>query len=263
MNIRELITNLLPGLLFIAFAIPNNSLANGNERKTGNPGEYEQTILLVADGVLDDPDDAVVLDPDCSFLRNEIGLNRKEIENFLAHSEAYFRDQFGLDFTQIPWENGSKVIPGVAQITIRKSTAESEYRAIYMGGKGINRPIYAGGLFVEILGTDVVYHGKFGGEDGKPAFPGDFLVSGFYSISQKNGKKPVIIRYLQGNVPTRLTLGGWQPFINNLFSSKWGQGIADGVATFEPMEDGSFRTVIRNVLTFPGRLPDAPIASFN
>lgn len=253
-------TNMVMAMALGTLVLPGVSIAKDkSELKLGKPGNYNQAIVLVSDGQFDSLDQARVPDPGFTFLRDDLGMTDDEIEAFITSREAQFRDRFGIDFSDVPWVNGIKNIPGVGNLMIGRFTPAIEYRAIYMNGRGVDLPVKAGGIFLTVMDMGVVYHGEYGGVAGKPAFPGDLIVSGFYLIERKNGRKSHIISFDQGDAPTRFTFEGWNIFTNTLSSQMWGDGISDGAATIEPQADGRFHSVIRNVLTFPGRLTDASL----
>lgn len=224
-----------------------------------NKTDYENIIILTSDGVLEQ-DQIRVLDPNRNFLRERIGLDDEEIDQFIKDEENYYLTQFGLDFTKVPWENSVKTIPGVAIMEIRTASDKINFRAHFINDGRDNYPVEEGGIFVNVIGEDVVYHGLFGGEEGKPAFPLDEIASGFYRINRGNNHKPQILHFRQSTAPTRLTFEGWKMFIHDIKSPVFGEGKSDGLATIQPdNESGNFRSVIRNVISFPGRLPDSEV----
>lgn len=225
-----------------------------------NKTDYDNVIIFTADGVFDEFSQARIIDPDGDFFIDRIGLDQQELENFIEEIENFYLTQFGLDFTQIPWQNGVKIIPGTAILEMRTFSDLLNYRVKLMSGKRVNFPLEAGGLFVTITGKNVIYHGLYGGDAGIPALPFDQLVSGYYWINRGEHHRPVILRFKQSNIPTHTTFEGWSLFFNDIESPIWGKGISDGAATIQPdIETGGFRSVIRNVITFPGRLPDVEI----
>jgi len=225
-----------------------------------NKTDYENVMILTSDGVFDEINQAHTPDPNRNFLRDRIGLDDGEIKQFLKDTENFYLSQFGLNFTNVPWENGVKIIPDVAIMEIRNFSDLINYRTKVINGKRVNYPVEAGGVFVNIIGRNVLYHGQFGGEEGKPAFPFDELASGYYWINQGHDKDPLILQFRQSTVPTRLTFEGWKMFISEISSPIFGEGKSDGLETIQQdKKNDRVRSIIRNVITFPGRLPDSEL----
>lgn len=219
-------------------------------------GDFQDIIMLTADHdfALGQPD--ILPDPDSNFLRDFINMSQKDIDDYRASVEAMVLDRFGLDFTNLPTDgNNFKVIPGVAMLGPVVFPQEFNYRALYMDGHGVHKTVRTGGFFVTVIGNGLIYHGEFGGALGKPALPGDLLASGFYHVAGRGDDEPTIIR-LQPNVPAHATPDGMVALKGEVFHPRFGAGLLDGLGGASPNPDGGHHNFVRNVMTFPGRLPD-------
>ena len=257
----------------------------------GQPGDFDQAIVFTADGTLanSDPFTLMMPDPDANGLRDALGWNNAQIGQFQQEAEAFFRDRFGLDFTNIKADSdGIKMIPGKAMFLFTRFSQEMGYRAVYMNGKATNRSVDTMGYIIVIMGTDVKYHGEFGGPEGQPAFPGEILAFGVYHIQEDKSKhrhphrhkdKPKHTHqhrhnnkhnhkhndgglggdfvFFQQDTPGRFSPEGLIGIFCDVFNSDWGSGKGEGTTATTPLPDGRAHVFIRNTLTFPGRRSDA------
>lgn len=238
-------------LIFSTLAYSGLSAASGSHDSTKS--DYKHVMLLVADATLNSPDivkSLLLPDPNADFLR-EIGFTTVDIDTYRQQREAVIRDNFGLDFSNVSADsNGFKVIPGVAMMFPYRWSPDGTYRVLDNDGHKVNWPVHPGGYVMLILGNNVLYHGKFGGVEGKPANPGEMLTFGYYKIIRP-GSKPLLVSFEQAHFPNRITPEGGITIPMEVTHPAWGAGLSRGFGALEPLPDGRAHVVSRNVLTFP------------
>lgn len=207
------------------------------------------------------PGDFSQLDAKQTFLRDIMGFNDAKIKAFRDATEAYFRDTFGFDFTQVTADqNNIKNIPGVSMMPFR-FTPQADMTVIFhsnVGHLSDHNRVRDGGYFAMIMGPGISYRGTYGGAAGKPASPGEFVVAGFYNIAslRRNSDDPdtsippIIINY-RALGPVRTTADGDMVLHCGLQHSSWGEGVGRGVQTIAPSDSSHLRVMQRSVLTFP------------
>lgn len=101
------------------------------------PEGFEKSLVYMMDGEYDPNDTSGLPDGD-TFLREIMGLTEEEIRAELGRAEAFFRDRFGLDFTDVEAVDGVKTIEG-ATLDTRGFMLDprNEYRAYVVSGESV------------------------------------------------------------------------------------------------------------------------------
>jgi len=271
LNMKYIIYTILSILILTVSMTAHSSIPN----VAGDENDFDDIILLIADGTLNSPDLFSLMnpDPDTQGLREGLNWDDVEVEQFRVDAELFFKNRFGFDFTQIDEDiNNVKVLPGVGQLLFVRFSEDVGYKAIYTGKKNVTKKVDAMGYVVIITDPGVLYHGDFGGEAGVPAIPGEIAAFGLYNIGgkqhdnkdnesdrhfnkhkEKKHKKNEVI-FFQQSTPGRYTPEGLIGIFCEISSAQRGNGNGEGTTGLVPLPDGRAHVFIRNVLTFPGRI---------
>jgi hypothetical protein len=171
----------------------------------------------------------------------------------------------GNDFSQIDSgqaPDNTKVLGGALLVPFRVNPA-ANYSVMFhrnIGELSAANQVRDGGFAVQIMGPGVVYHGTFGGPEGKTASPGEILPYGFYnivSLKDRSGRpdsmQPIVITY-HAVSPVQRTPDGNMVLHCGLRHAVWGEGAMHGVQAIGRSDANHIRIMKRNVLTFPGTL---------
>ena len=185
-----------------------------------------------------------------------MGFSEEEIQAELDRAEAFFRDRFGLDFTDVEAVDGVKTVEGASLNTEGFMVdPRREYRAYIVSDESVPAEgwvVRDGGWRVDIQEGGATLTGEWGGEDGTEVPGGAFLVFGDYNID--TGGEPIIIHYESGSPILPFGVDGIMAFSCDLSHDAWGEGQANGtVLVPEDRGDGTVKASTRNVLTFPPR----------
>jgi hypothetical protein len=230
----------------------------------GDEDDFSQIIVYTAEGTLPTPEpfSFMLPDPKAERLRESLSWDDSDVEQFRSESEVFFQDRFGIDFSMVPSNSdGIKIIPGVGMLALINFTPEAGYRAVLMDGKRVNRPVDMMAYVVIITGSDVVYHGEYGGVEGIPAYMGEVIASGVYHI-RKSHENPYApqpqgdVIFFKQYAAARGTPDALFGVFCDLFHSEWGVGSAEGTTGLTILPDGGAKIFVRLVLTFPGRKSD-------
>lgn len=232
--------------------------------------DFDQIILLIADGTLSSMDlfsSYMLPDPNNDGLRNGLGWDDSQVEEFKQDAEMFFKKRFGFDFTQIEEDlSGVKELPGVGQLLFIRLSEDVGYKALYSGKKNKIKTVDTMGHIVMITDPNARYHGEFGGEEGVIAIPGEIAAFGVFNIGQqKNSNSHQIDRdkrkhnyrdiiFFQQSIPGRFTPEGLISVCCDVWSDRWGKGKGEGIAGLTQLPDGRAHVFVRNVLAFPGRI---------
>ena len=191
------------------------------------------------------------------FLRNIMLFTEEEIARVTQDAIEFFNTRFGLDFSQAaPDENGQRILADIgAMFTIWEFSPKVNYRLIVNNWATTGSKLSfcfdnRGGGFGVTFKKPLTLNGIYGGEDGKPVVPGDFVLYGFYNIPV-HPQSPLIIRYMS-NSPIRTgPVDGFRIINFDLFNHELGAGVAQGVFRVTNVGNNQVRFTIRNLLTFP------------
>ena len=123
------------------------------------------------------------------FLRNIMLFTEEEIAQATQDVIQFFNTSFGLDFSQAtPDENGRWILADIgAMFTIWEFSPKVNYHLIVNNWSTTGSKLSfcfdnRGGGFGATFKKPLTLNGTYGGEDGKPVVPGDFVLYGFYNI---------------------------------------------------------------------------------
>ncbi|MDQ3442173.1 MAG: hypothetical protein M3490_00980 [Chloroflexota bacterium] len=216
------------------------------------PEGFDKTLVYMMNGVYDPNDTSTVPDGD-TFLREIMGYTDEEVASELDRAEAFFRDRFGLDFSEAEAVDGMKTVEG-AMLDTRGFMVDprSEYRAYIISDESVPAEgwvVRDGGWMASIQEDGATLRGEWGGEDGTEVPGGSFLVFGEYNID--TGGEPIVIHYESGSPILPMGVDGIMAFSCDLLHEEWGEGRANGtVLAPEDLGDGTVKQSTRNVLTF-------------
>lgn len=219
------------------------------------PAGFDKTLVFMMNGEYDPNDTSAMPDGD-TFVREIMERSDEEVAAEFGRAESFFRDRFGLDFTNVESVDGIKSIDG-AMLDTRGFMVDPrrDYRAYIISGEDVPAEgwvVRDGGWMVGIPEGGATLHGEWGGEEGIDVPGGSFLVFGDYNID--TGNEPIVIHYESGSPILPMGVDGIMAFSCDLFHEEWGAGRANGtVLAPEQLADGTIKESTRNVLTFPGR----------
>lgn len=229
-------------------ATPVGALASSGTSTcvTPTPAGFRKVLVYIAEG----PSSPSIRDVDevLAFQREVMGRDEAAVAAYIEEAKAFYLRRFGLDFSGVeaptpigPWEIDGAALRGGFQNPARGYTAHVVSEEL-VGPEGWE---VRDGTFGVGITEDLVLHGTWGGDAGKPAPAGSAVTFGDYSIKVEPGRDPIMIHFESGS-PIVADVDGARHFICDLSHPEWGPGHARGVS----MDEG-----IRNVLTFPPDLP--------
>jgi len=267
---KLIINTLLSILILTVSIIAHSSLPDIAD----DENDFDDIILLIADGTLSSQDFFAFMnpDPDNAGLREGLGWNNTEVEQFRVDAELFFKKRFGFDFSQIQEDSERvKELPGVGILFFARFSEDNNYKAIYTGKKTVIKKVDAMGYVLMITDPNALYHGEFGGEEGVIAIPGEIAAFGLYNIGveqhskgkpskkhykkhKKKQRKESEVIFFQQSIPGRFTPELLIGVFCDIFSEQRGKGKGEGTTGLMPLPDGRAHVFIRNVLTFSERI---------
>lgn len=248
--------------VFLSFSTTAQSQGvNVDEKsKTAAPMGYDGFLVFMANALVNIED---VVPVEGTFFQKDI-MGRDDIEFEAVRQEAiqFFATRYGIQ--------NADANP---DILFRPYQVEpvSHYRAYIVSGEKVPSSgweVRDGGWEARVINPDgLVLGGEF---EGLHVPPGTFMVFGDYNIltckhnnqdkiSKCKGKDKEIIIHYQSRHPV-LIEGPELPgvvtfrFSCEVFSDRWGHGLAQGIALPEIKENGGkFQYNVRNVVTFSNR----------
>ena len=185
-------------------------------------------------------------DPNITFYRENLRFSDAEVEQERNNALQYFKTQFGLDFSNAePNQLGQRV---VGNASFEFSSERVNFTAVannwLVSGSTKSRCFNIGAAGFEVVFNDnMMLHGVYGGEEGRPVFDGDTVTYGYFIIYDASNHQPTLIQS-RSEVPSRtLPVEGW--FVEELILyNRWlGQGRLTGV--YRNFNDA------REVISFP------------
>ena len=219
--------------------------------------DFTAEFALIADAIV--PESLTGFDPTTGlpFLRNIMLFDGEEIAQVTQDAIEFFNTRFGLDFSQAtPDENGQRILADIgATFTIFEFSSEFNYhltvnRWAITGNTRSSCFVNRDGGFAVEFQQSLTLNGTYGGQDGRPVVPGDFVLYGFYNIPVCP-QSPLIIRYMSGSPIRTGPVDGFGIINCDLFNREIGAGVAQGVFRVTDVGNDEVHFAIRNLLTFP------------
>lgn len=143
-----------------------------------------------------------------------------------SEAEAFFRDTYGIDFSQADAVDGVKTVDNATLDTPGFMVEPRiEYRAYTVAGRDVPAEgwvVRDGGWMVTIGDGGAVLKGTWGGGERVEVPAGSFLVFGDYNID--TGTEPILIHYESGSPILPMGPDGIMAFSCDLSSPEWGEG---------------------------------------
>ena len=172
-----------------------------NYRNCDEP--FRVTITVVTNATYRTPPN--FLDADLVFYREILRFTDEEIDRERETAIQFFKNTYGLDFTNVESdEQGQRILGNATFQTVLLPANETYvFNSWLVNGRERSRCFRArkGGFQVSFNGT-VLLHGEYGGEEGKLAFGNDLVFCGHhyaYDICEQQG----IIFQLKSLTPLR------------------------------------------------------------
>ena len=117
--------------------------------------------------------------------------------------------------------------------------------------RSVSYPIHDGGFIVDFSANQTL-RGSYGGTEGKPAGPAEFLNYAFYNIDVCP-QSPVIIQVQSGSPFRAEPVDGHYILNFELYSTVLGHGTAQGIMSITQISENPslYHVVIRSTITFP------------
>ena len=195
------------------------------------------------------------LDPDLVFYRKVLHFTEEEIDRDREAAMQFFRDTYGLDFTNIePNEQGQRTL---GNATMEPFTFPFNFTYVFnswlVNGKTRTRcfPVGEGGFHVRFTGT-MMLHREYGGEEGKLVIATDRL---FYrhQYVYEACKQQGIIFQVESIAPLQVTASNQGGFVVYNFRARnrvLGEGTVWGVGRGTPVDSLNYRLEVRYIYTF-------------
>ena len=219
------------------------------------PGHFSAVFVSSIDQTVEDLN-IHIEDPNLSFFKEILHLQEEEIHHVFEDAINFFNYTFGLDFSHSPPDEEhrryleiAKMFPAVVRKDINLiATANSWIR----NGNTRSRcyRIYTGSVSVTLLNYTIL-HGRYGGDEGKPAGPSEQLLYGFSSIDACE-QSPILIHY-RCPTPIRTEPVDLTRIANcNAFNRVLGRGRTQSISTVRPDQENprKFRIDYKNISTF-------------
>ena len=211
-----------------------------------------QAALMVVNNVAF-PASSSFLDSDLVFYREVLRFTEEEIDRERETAMNFYRDFYGLDFTNVqPDELGRRIL---GNATFRPVMFPYNNTFVFnswlVDGRAKTRcfRVGDGGFEARFSGT-VMLHSEYGGEEGTMGFANEGVFYGqdyFFDVCAQQG----IIFQLETPTPIRLASSdGWFVFNFRVRNRMLGEGVAWGVGRVTAADQAMLRYESRQVYTF-------------
>ena len=218
---------------------------------------FSAVFTATLDQTLDKPSIAQD-DPEFTFFKRYMKFRDESIQHATDDAIQFFNESYGLDFSssapnqqnELFFENAKMnpfIIPPdtINQVVISNNWIRSG------STRSVSYPIRDGGFQVT-FSADQTLRGSYGGTEGKPAGPYDFLIYAYLNIDVCP-QSPLIIQY-QTSTPFRAEPVDGNYIVNfELYNIVLGRGAARGIASRILISENPslYRAVSRTTFTFP------------
>ena len=195
---------------------------------------------------------AVQSDPDSAFYRS-LHFTDGELKQEMEKAIQHFRTQFGLDFSTLESNELGQRFIGNAMFHFNVGYKAVYNRWIASGNTTSKSFTVAGGGFEVGITGDMMLHGVYGGEEGKPVHAGDGLVHGYTALYDSSAQQPMLFQ-CQTDIPGRmLPVEGSLVEEFQLYNPKLGKGRVQTIWKISPVPDKetSLEYEFQQIFQFP------------
>ena len=193
------------------------------------------------------------LDPDHIFYKEVLRFTDEEIDREREAAIQFFRNTYGLNFTNVqPDEQGQRILGNASfQPFVLPFNITYVFNSWLVNGRTRTRCFRSrrGGFRVLFSGT-VMLHGEYGGEEGRLAFANDAIFYGreyVYDVCEQQG----IIFQLESPKPIRnAPSDGWFVINYRVRNRMLGEGVLWGLFRRTAVNATTIRFESRQVITF-------------
>ena len=212
---------------------------------------FRATITVVTNATYPTP--VSFLDSNHVFYREVLRFTDEEIDQEREAAIRYFRNTYGLDFTNVePNEQEERISGNATFFPITLPTNETYvFNSWVINGKARTRCFRSrkGGFEITFNGTEML-RGEYGGEEGRLAFAGDIIFYGreyLYDVCEQQG----IIFQLESTTPIRNEQSDdWLIANYRVRNRMLGEGVLWGLYRFTSINPTTSRVETRQVITF-------------
>ena len=212
---------------------------------------FRATITVVTNVTYPTP--VNFLDSNHVFYREVLRFTDEEIDQEREAAIRYFRNTYGLDFSNVePNEQEERISGNATFFPITLPTNETYvFNSWVINGKARTRCFRSrkGGFEISFNGTGML-HGEYGGEEGRLAFANDILFYGreyVYDVCEQQG----IIFQLESTTPNRFEESDNWFIVNYRVRNRMlGEGVLWGLYRFTSINPTTSRVETRQVITF-------------
>ena len=212
---------------------------------------FQATITVVTNVTF--PASRSFLDPDHVFYREILHFTDEEIDREREAAIHFFRNTYGLNFTDVdPDELGQRILGNATfQTVILPTNFTYVFNSWLVNGRARTRCFRSrrGGFRVLFSGT-VMLHGEYGGEEGRMVFANDVVFYGreyAYDVCKQLG----IIFQLESPTPLRNEPSeGWSVINYRVRNRMLGEGVLWGIDRLTAVNPTTSRFEGYEVITF-------------
>ena len=243
---------MLPEWVWILAAFSSILMLNNAAAQSQMCDEPFQAALSLVNNVTS-PRSTSFLDSELVYYRKVLRFTEEEIDREREAAMLFFKDTYGLDFTNIePNEQGQRILENATFEPFMFSFNNTYvFNSWLLNGKTKTRCFKVGdGGFRARFTRTTMLHGQYGGEEGKLVLARQLVVYGhdyLYDACKQQG----IIFQLESLTPLRGT--PIDRFIVRTFRVRnrvLGEGIAWGVSRITSVNPTTLRYELRQVYTF-------------
>ena len=193
------------------------------------------------------------LDPNHVYYREVLRFTEEEIDREREAAIQFFRDFYGLNFTNIePNEQGQRILENAIFEPIMVPFNNTfAFNTWLVNGDTRTRCFLAGnGGFRVRFTVTVMLHGEYGGEGGRLGFAGETLLYGHDYLYDACALQGIIIQ-IESLAPIRsVQIDGFFVTAFRARNRVLGEGTVWGVGRVTPVNTNTFRFEVRQVFTF-------------
>ena len=192
-------------------------------------------------------------DPDLVFYRNVLRFTEEEIDRDREAAMLFYKDMYGLDFTNVePNDQGQRIL-GNATFQPNRIPANLTYvfNNWLVSGRPRTKcfPAASGGFWVHFSGP-MLLHGEYGGEEGKLVSTDEDLEYGYDYVFDAC-KQQGLTFHLESLAPSRsVPVDGYFVSSFRVTNRMLGEGTMWGVGRLTTVDATTHRVELREVFTF-------------